>query len=133
MSYVGTDFPERLIEDVKYFSDKYAGEYLLTEYPESMDFSQLKQVIIEGNDSAKMNAIYTLGKRKWARQDVEVVRDYLFTLIAECIADQKEQAVKALKNLIENNTSLNINDNMYQTLINIVKTKMKQQELVHIH
>lgn len=123
LSYVGTDFPERLIEDVKYFSDKYAGEYLLTEYPESMDFSQLKQVIIEGNDSAKMNAIYTLGKRKWARQDVEVVRDYLFTLIAECIADQKEQAVKALKNLIENNTSLNINDNMYQTLINIVKNK----------
>ena len=52
-----------------------------------------------------------------------MVRDYLFTLIAECIADQKEQAVKALKNLIENNTSLNINDNMYQTLINIVKNK----------
>lgn len=123
LSYVGTNFPERLIEDIKYFSDKYSGEYLLTEYPESMDFCQLKQIIIEGSDSAKINAIYTLGKRRWAEQDVELIRDYLFTLITQSIANKKEYVVKALKTLLENNTSLNINDDMYQILIDIVKNK----------
>ena len=88
-----------------------------------MDFCQLKQIIIEGSDSAKINAIYTLGKRRWAEQDVELIRDYLFTLITQSIANKKEYVVKALKTLLENNTSLNINDDMYQILIDIVKNK----------
>lgn len=102
IGHTSTDFPERLKRDIYYFSDKYSSGYIATEYPESFDFGYLKDIICKKQISAKLNAIYTLGRRDWPESILYEIRDFLFYLFKNSEVNVREQCIKAIKNLLEN-------------------------------
>ena len=109
VNYTSTDFPERLKKDIYYFSDKYSSGYIATEYPESFELDYLKDVIQKGHDRSKLDAIYTLGKRKWPKDILCEVKDFLFSLLNANEIKIREQSIKAIKNLNENNEEIEKN------------------------
>lgn len=124
LEYVGLDFPKRLIADIEYFGKKYttSREFAVIEYPETFDFDYLQDIIRNGVFEYKLNAIYTLGERVWSEQHVMRVLDYLFSLIGDNEILIREQAIKAIKSLLEN-TPTDLDEQKMQVLISIINDK----------
>lgn len=129
LPYVDRSFPIRLKADITYFSDKYSGGYFPIEYPETFDFNHLKNIIQIEPEQCVLNAVYTLGTRKWDMQDTNVVKDYLFGLLTDSNTSVREQAVKSIKSLLENNKQINIGETMFDTLLHIAEDKQESARI----
>ena len=128
--YVGENFPERLKEDIAYFAQKYSDNHPLAKYPESIDFMQLQEIIQNEDESCKLNAIHTLGTRNWSSEEINLVCDYLFSVLSsDTSTSLSEQVVKAIKSLIENNKGIHIKNSCFQMLLRIVCDKNESPRL----
>lgn len=123
LKYVGPDFPQRLISDIRYFGNKYTGGFIAIEYPETFDFEYLQDIIKNGVLEYKLNAIFTLGERVWLKEHVMHVLDYLFSLINDNEILIREQAIKAVKSLLEHNPTVCLDEAKMQVLISIINNK----------
>lgn len=99
--YVSTSFPERLKRDIKWFSDKYGKDIFRIEYPISFTIDMLINIANGSNYDAKLDAIYTMGKRNIKSFDFSRAGEYLTNLLESGINDTcvKEEVIKALKEL----------------------------------
>ena len=130
INYVSTDFPERLKNDIAYFADKYSDSHAISEYPDSVDFKRLQEIIDYETELYKLNAIHTLGVRSWNFDDIDVVCDYLFSiLVGDNPTTISEQVVKAIKSLIEKNKKIHIGEDRLQILLQIVSNKNESPRL----
>lgn len=122
LDHTSEDFPERLKDDILYFSDKYSSKYTLIEYPEYIEYQTLLKFIDAKPQECKLSAIYTLGLRKYndSNQFSEVV-NILFSLINHANNDICEQSAKAIKSIVENNKDkFSLSDESIDTLIGII-------------
>lgn len=131
LPYVSETFPERLKEDIRYFSEKYSGDYDAIRLPEFFDRDRLTKIASNNNapDEYRANAVYTLGLREWDRENALQVRDYLFELLSSTKDAIKEQVVKAIKSLLEvshrKESQLSLTAEMQQILLTIIRNKQE--------
>ena len=125
LPYVSETFPERLINDIRYFGKKYTGGYLTIEYPESFDFDFLKGIVLEENLEHRLNAIFTIGERIWPEYKIATIMSYLFSLLESEENIIREQAVKAIKSVIEHNKGTLLSENQFNILINVIKNPLE--------
>ena len=123
LPFVSDSFPERIKKDTLYFGKKYTGGYLTMEYPESFDFDFLKGIISKSNIERRLNAIFTIGERIWPEDKFSLVLSYLFSLLKSAEDVVREQAVKAIKGAIEHNKGMELTDEQFCDLIEIIKNK----------
>lgn len=123
VKYVSDNFPKRIIGDIKYFGKKYIGENIATQYPDTFDYEHLNKIIIEGEDTHKINAIYTIGERIWDNSYSNIVIDYLFSLLECSNLHVREQIIKSIKRLIENNKTIKMSTNQLHVLKHIISNK----------
>ena len=133
LPYVSNNFPSRLKEDIKYFSDKYSGGYDANNLPTFFfDMKRLMSIARSSSetDEYRADALYTLGSRAWNEKERLQVRDFLFTLLSDSDGLIKEQSMKAIKNLLEeaqtqdrasvDRAELFFNDKMFDILLSII-------------
>lgn len=123
MPFVNPDFPKRLAQDIEYFGEKYTGGHISSEYPESFDFEHLRTIIADGKYAYQLNAIYSLGERSWGSNGVGTVLQFLFSLLDSNDMNLREQVVKALKRLIENNKNAELSGAQLDILRKIISDK----------
>lgn len=130
VAYVNDNFPARLKSDIAYFADKYSNSHIISEYPDSVDFKQLQEIIHDDSELHKMNAIHTLGARSWNTEDIDLVCEYLFSVLSgDNPTAIREQVVKAIKSLLEKNKKVHICKNRFQMLLQIVCDKNESPRL----
>jgi len=129
LPFVKPDFPKRLTKDIKYFGEKYTGGYIASEYPESFDFDHLKAIITDGKYTYQLNAIYSLGERSWSTDCTDTIMQFLFSLLSNDDMGLREQVVKALKRLVENNKSVSFSNEQLGTLRRIVAEKKESARI----
>lgn len=98
--------PDRLRDDIFYFSEKYASGYTPVAFPDVFGLDDLKTIVENEKEvnerEYRYNAIYTLGARDWERDSsFREVMTYLFQLLENSDNETREQIVKAIKNLLE--------------------------------
>lgn len=132
LQYVSEDFPARLRVDIKYFSDKYTGNYDAVSLPFFFERQRLMEIASDPDEpyEYRADALYTLGTREWDEENVVLVRDYLFDLLSKSNEDIKEQAMKAIKSLLETASKSSeckslpaFTDEMFQILLSIIRDK----------
>jgi len=97
-------FPERLKRDINRFSDKYVSRINPIEYPSSYNLERLIEIInIDYDKTSCVDSIYTIGKRKWEKENLLKVGYFLTTLLRKDRVDEdvKEFSIKALKELAD--------------------------------
>lgn len=91
---------------------------------------QLQEIIQNEDESCKLNAIHTLGTRNWSSEEINLVCDYLFSVLSsDTSTSLSEQVVKAIKSLIENNKGIHIKNSCFQMLLRIVCDKNESPRL----
>jgi predicted MPP superfamily phosphohydrolase len=113
--YTSHEFPQRLKRDITRFTDKYNHLVSPIEYSELYTLNTLKDFIANGNEFVKIDAIYTLGRRKWKMEDISHVGNFLVSLLHDTAIKEEEREfiIKSFKDLKHYDAS-----NILQSIIN---------------